>query len=76
MRTTLALDDDVLRAVKRHARSRSVSLGRAASDLLRRALSTDCPTTSVNGLTVLDPGPRSPLVRADDVERLLADETE
>lgn len=71
VRTTFNLDDDVLAAVRRHARSRSLPLGRAASELLRRALSADCPTTLVNGLTVFDPGPRSTLVRTAVVRRLL-----
>lgn len=76
MRTTLTVDDDVLAAVKRHAGSRSVSLGKAASDLLRRALAADCPTVTVNGLTVLDPGPRSEVVTAAHVRLLIDDETE
>ena len=71
MRTTLTIDDDVLEAMKRHAEDRSVSLGRAATDLLRRALETDCPTVRVNGLTVLDPGPRSEVVAAATVRRLV-----
>ncbi len=75
MRTTLAIDDDILEAVKQHAASRSVSVGKAASDLLRRALRSDCPTVAVNGLQVLDPGAASPVVRSEVVDRLLADET-
>ena len=74
MRTTVAIDDDVLAAAKRLSTDRSVSLGRVVSDLLRRALDTDCPTTTVNGLWVLDPGPRSPLVRRRTVSALLDEE--
>jgi hypothetical protein len=74
MRTTLNIDDDVLEAVKRRAEDRSVSVGRAATDLLRRALATDCPTVTVNGLTVLDPGPRSEVVAAGTVRWLVEDE--
>lgn len=74
MRTTLTIDDDVLTQVKRLAEDRSTSVGRTASDLLRRALETDGPTTTVNGLTVLDPGPRSELVRSATVRRLVEDE--
>ena len=76
VRTTVNLDEDVLDAVRQHAASRCVPLGRAASDLLRRALAAECPTTSVNGLTVLDPGSSSALVRASNVRRLLDDESE
>jgi len=73
MRTTLAIDDDVLTQVKRLAEDRSTSLGKVATDLLRRALETDCPTTTVNGLTVLDPGPGAP-VTSETVRRLVEDE--
>jgi hypothetical protein len=76
MRTTLTIDDDVLAAVKHHAGSRAVSLGRAATDLLRRALAADCPTVKLNGLTVLDPGPRSEVVRAAKVRLLIDEEAE
>jgi negative regulator of replication initiation len=74
MRTTLSIDDDVLAQVKRLAASRATSLGRMASDLLRRALETDCATTTVNGLTVLDPGRRSALVESATVRRLVEEE--
>jgi hypothetical protein len=74
MRTTLAIDDDVLTEVKRLAENRSTSLGKVATDLLRRALETDCPTSTINGLTVLDPGPRSTPVTSATVRRLVEDE--
>ncbi len=74
MRTTLAIDDDVLGQVKRLAESRSTSMGKMATDLLRRALETDCPTATIHGLTVLDPGPRSATVSSSAVRRLLEDE--
>lgn len=73
MRTTLAIDDAVLSVVKRYAEGRSISLGKAVTDLLRRALSTDCPTVTVNGLTVLDPD-RAEVVSAGKVRRLIEDE--
>lgn len=38
MRTTLNLEPDVLAAARRIADGRSVSLGKAVSDLVRRAL--------------------------------------
>jgi hypothetical protein len=76
MRTTLAIDDDVLTEVKRLAENRSTSVGKVATDLLRRALETDCPTSTINGLTVLDPGPRSSStpVTSATVRRLVEDE--
>jgi negative regulator of replication initiation len=74
MRTTLSIDDDVLAQVKQLAAGRATSLGRTASDLLRRALEADCATTTRHGLTVLDPGERSALVPSATVRRLVEEE--
>lgn len=41
MRTTLNLDPAALAAAKKEAKVRSVSLGKAVSDLIRRGLSRD-----------------------------------
>lgn len=73
MRTTLAIDDDVLIRVKRLAADRSMSLGKMTSLLLRRALEADCPTREVNDLIVLDPGSRSALVTSSTVRNLVED---
>lgn len=75
MRTTLAIDDDVLTQIRRLAESRSTSLGKMVSHLLRRALETDCPSITVNGLTVLDPGSHSAPVLASRVRQLIEDES-
>jgi hypothetical protein len=53
------------------ADSHSMSLGKMVTDLLRRALETHCPTKTVNGLIVLDPGPRSAPVSSATVRRLV-----
>lgn len=45
MRTTLNLDDDVMRAVRSLARERGESLGAVVSDLVRKALR---PTSARN----------------------------
>jgi hypothetical protein len=37
MRTTFSLDDDVLEMVKRYAETRSMTLGKAFSELVLRA---------------------------------------
>lgn len=42
MRTTLALDDDVLLAVKERARREKRSAGEVLSDLARQALTSQC----------------------------------
>ena len=64
MRTTLNLDDDTLTAAKDYAHSRSIPLGEAVSRLIRRGLSTPCPTRKVNGLLVFDPPEEDPPVTA------------
>lgn len=52
MRTTLAIDDDVLLEVKTYADDRGIPLGKAASDLIRRGLSRPAATHIENGLRV------------------------
>ena len=74
MRTTLNLDDDVLRQVKQYADGRSVALGRAVSDLVRRGLNTPVQTQVVNGIHVVVLPTNSEPVDTDHVKRLLEDE--
>jgi hypothetical protein len=50
MRTTLAIDDDVLKQVKEYAESRNVSIGKAATDLIRRGISRPLTLKCVDGL--------------------------
>jgi hypothetical protein len=74
MRTTLNLDDDVLSQAKQYADSRSVGLGRAVSELVRRGLSAPVRTKLVNGVhVVVLPGPSAPVDSAH-VKHLLEDE--
>jgi hypothetical protein len=74
MRTTLSLDDDVFRLVKRYADSRSLGLGKAVSELVRRGFSLPRPTRSVNGLQVFDLPAESPRVSAKRVRELEAEQ--
>ncbi len=62
MRTTIDLDEEVLRAAKDLARERSQSLGRVLSDLARRGLQpTLQPPAMRNGVPLL---PRKPGARS------------
>jgi hypothetical protein len=70
MRTTLNLDEDVLRAAKSYAQTRSMALGEAVSLLVRRGLTVPCPTRKVNGLLVFDPPADSAMVTAARVREL------
>ena len=71
MRTTLSLEDDVLREVKAYAKSRDVSIGKAVSDLVRRGLRAPLQTRLINGFHVVDLPPDSPPVSTEDVKKLL-----
>jgi hypothetical protein len=54
MRTTLSLDDDVFQVVKTYAENRSMAMGKAVSELVRRGLSAPAKTRVVNGLVIFD----------------------
>ncbi|HEY1271696.1 MAG TPA: hypothetical protein VGF08_06910 [Terriglobales bacterium] len=54
MRTTINLDDDVFDVVRDYAESRSISLGGAVSQLVRKGLDTPTPTRRVKGFVVFD----------------------
>lgn len=74
MRTTLALDDDAIRTLRDHAERRGVSLGEAASDLIRNGSRYQLTTRLMNGLPVFDVPEDFPLVTDDLVRRLAEDE--
>jgi hypothetical protein len=70
MRTTLNLDDAALRLARDYARRRSLTLGKAVSELVRHGLATPLATTVINGLHVVQLPPDSPPVTSEDVRRL------
>ena len=70
MRTTLNLDDDVLEMVRQYSEARSVALGKAASELVRKGFTTPTPTRIVNGLVVFDIPPGSPRITSERVKQL------
>jgi hypothetical protein len=74
MRTTLNLDEDILRAAKSYAENRSMALGAAVSLLVRRGLTVPCSTRRVNGLLVFDPPADSAMVTAERVRQLQDEE--
>lgn len=74
MRTTLNLDDDVLETLKEYAENRSLALGKAASDLLRRGLSAPVQTRMVHGFHTVVLPENSPEVTSERVKQLLEDE--
>lgn len=74
MRTTLNLDDDILHKVKQYAGSRSVALGKAASDLIRRGLASPVQTKVIDGFHVVVLPSGSPRVDTQHVKNILEEE--
>jgi len=70
MRTTLTLDDEVFELANKYAKSRSLGLGKAVSELVRRGLAAPVQTRVVNGFHVVVLPPDSPPVSSEDVKRL------
>jgi hypothetical protein len=54
MRTTLNLDDDLLRVLRSIAEGEERSIGEVASDLIRRALRPEVPNIAVDGFPVFE----------------------
>jgi hypothetical protein len=70
MRTTLTLDDDLLRAVKAIAQARDVSIGTVLSELVRKGLSAPAGRKTRNGLPVF-PVPDAPRpITLEDVKKI------
>lgn len=70
MRTTLAIDDDVLNAAKAIARQRQTSIGKVVSDLARRALHRPRAPDSRNGIPLLPVSDPQAIVTLDTVNAL------
>ncbi len=75
MRTTVDLDEDLLRLAKHLAQEREESLGRVVSDLVRRGLQP-APSTRVRGgkIPVLTRKPGARPVTTSAVQELLENE--
>ena len=74
MRTTLALEDDAIKAVRAHARTNKLSMGRAASELIRRGVCYQLGTRKLNGLPVFDVPDDFPAISTERVRELLDEE--
>jgi hypothetical protein len=70
MRTTLAIDDDVLVAAKAIARQQGRSVGDVVSDLARRALHRPAPPIQRNGMILLARGDDRAVVSLEIVNAL------
>jgi hypothetical protein len=54
VRTTLALDSDAIMAIQTYAKAHDVSMGKAASELIRRGAKFRLGVRMVNDIPVLD----------------------
>jgi len=71
MRTTLSIDEDVLLASKAIAKREGISIGKALSDLARRALISDRPETLTrNGVPLFPRRPGAKVVTLELVNQL------
>jgi hypothetical protein len=70
LRTTLKIDDEVLKEVKQYAAARSMATGEATTYLLRQALNKPIGTRLENGFEVFDVPEDSPIVTLEHTLRL------
>lgn len=70
MRTTLAIDDDVLVAAKAMARQQGRSVGEIITDLARHSLRRPQAGGERNGVPLLSPRSDAPLVTLETVNAL------
>ena len=74
MRTTISLEDDAVEAIQAYARDHRLSLGKAASELVRRGIRYQIGTRKVNGLPVFDTPDDFPRITTEKVRELLDEE--
>jgi hypothetical protein len=74
MRTTLELDDDLVREAKNLAKQQGVSLGTVISDLARKSLPATARPKFRNGMEVFQSEPGAPKVTLEFVNRLRDEE--
>jgi hypothetical protein len=73
MRTTVEIDDDVLRAARQRAASRGQSLGQTLSDLARASLTRSAAGEYRNGVKLFPVGPRASRSTMEEVNALRDD---
>lgn len=71
MRTTLAIDDDVLEAAKSLARSEDRTIGEIISDLARKGLAPEPRLAMRGSFPVFEVSPQAPPITPERVRRAL-----
>ena len=74
MRTTLSLEDDVMQAIKDYAEGHHLSLGKAASELIRRGVRYQIPIGERNRFPVFEVPDNFPTITAERVQQLSDEE--
>jgi hypothetical protein len=75
MRTTLDIDEDILRAAKEIAARERSTAGKVLSNLARRALRPEPGNDLRSGVPLLPPRAGGSVVTAEEVRRLRDDES-
>jgi hypothetical protein len=70
MRTTLNLDDDAFKLLREYSEARSLALGKAASELVRRGANAPVRTRMENGFVVFDIPPGGAKISSERVKEL------
>ena len=70
MRTSLNLDNDALKLIREYSEARSLSLGEAASELVRRGAANPIPTRRVNGFVIFETPLGGPKITTERVREL------
>jgi hypothetical protein len=70
MRTTLNLDEDIVRAAKSLARQRAKSLGKVISDLARQGMQVSRAAARRGELPIFDVDPQERPLTLEDVKRI------
>ena len=71
MRTTLEIDDDVLRAARSVASAEGKNIGKALSELARRGLAPQRQSKTRSGFPVFDVDPDAPPITLEMVKDAL-----
>ena len=73
MRTTITLEDDAFAVAQAYAQARSLRLGQAVSELIRRASTGPLPMKEKNGVWMFDLPADTPRVSSRRVKESLED---
>lgn len=71
MRTTITLEDDAFETAQAYARARSLKLGQAVSELIRRGNSKPLPIRRKRGVWVFELPKDTPKVTSEQVRQWL-----